>query len=87
MDGQRRAELVHSLVADVLVELGVSAEKLTALDQAILLRDGDYLGRRFTCDTIRVVWMVEEESLEFYHESGELLRMIDLRGLGERKAA
>jgi hypothetical protein len=78
MDEKGGAEMVHSLVTDVLRELGVSDEKLASLDQAILLRDGDYVGRRFDCEMIRVVWVVEEQMLEFYHEDGQLLRTIDL---------
>jgi hypothetical protein len=43
--------------------------------ESVLVRDGQYCGRRFLTDTLQAVWFVEENELKFYGEDGSLLRV------------
>ena len=53
-----------------------TAQGVTDLDdccETILIRDGFYCGRRFTCDSHRAIWFVEERLIKFFGEDGEFL--------------
>ena len=41
--------------------------------ETILIREGFYCGRRFTCDSHRAIWFVEEKVIKFYSADGEFM--------------
>ena len=53
-----------------------TAQGLSSLEdfcETILIRDGFYCGRSFTCGGLRAVWFVEENVLKFFSQSSGLL--------------
>jgi hypothetical protein len=53
-----------------------AAQGLDSLEdfaEAIMIRDGHYCGRLFTCGGLRAVWFVEENRLKFFGRNHELL--------------
>lgn len=41
--------------------------------ETVLIRDGFYCGRCFTCDAVRAVWFAEENIVKFYGADGQFL--------------
>ena len=41
----------------------------------ILVQNGHYCGRRFTCGRLQAIWFVEEGELKFYGEDGSVFKM------------
>jgi len=62
---------VRARVQEIFVELGVAADQ--PIQEAILIKDSHYCGRRFQCDGVQVVWFVEENQLKLYGRDGSLL--------------
>jgi hypothetical protein len=62
---------VRSRVKDIFEEMGARVDQ--AVDEAILIKNGHYCGRRFLCDGVQVVWFVEENQLKLYDRDGSLL--------------
>jgi hypothetical protein len=67
----QQVERVRQFVKAALAERGVhSSEELC---ETILVRDGYYCGRCFTCGDYRAVWFLEENIIKFFcRESGLL---------------
>jgi hypothetical protein len=57
-------EHIRQLVKDTLTEQGV--RQLDELCETILIRDGFYCGRCFTCGEFRAVWFLEENVIKFF---------------------
>jgi hypothetical protein len=51
--------------------------------ESILIRDGNYCGRRFEADSAAAVWFVEENELKFYRPDGSVQTVVAPR-TGER---
>jgi hypothetical protein len=68
-------EFVRSLVAQTFAELGVDCRD--ALRETILIRDGNYCGRRFATEDGMAMWFVEEGQIKFYGADGSVIRVID----------
>lgn len=49
---------------------GQPAEEIV---EKILIRDGFYCGRCFTCDGFRAAWFIEEGEVKFYGPDGRFL--------------
>ena len=45
----------------------------TEIDETILIRDGNYCGRRFDGGDLRAVWFVEERELKVYGAEGAVI--------------
>ena len=54
------------------------------LFETVLIRDGFYCGRSFTCDDVRAVWFAEENVVKFYGSDGQFLQA---RGVSDRPEA
>jgi hypothetical protein len=64
-------ERVRQIVRDAFAERGVTS--FDELCETILIRDGFYCGRCFTCGEFRAVWFLEENVIKFFcRESGLL---------------
>ena len=44
------------------------------IEEAILIRDGFYCGRRFRCGPLEAVWFIEEDQLKIYNQQGVILK-------------
>jgi len=68
MQHSDQLEAVRNLVRETMQSAGV-----TGLDdcfEKILLRDGYYCGRSFSCGGHRAVWFIEEQTVKFYSPDG-----------------
>jgi hypothetical protein len=71
MEHAQLVERVRHIVKDVFAERGVTA--LAELCETILVREGFYCGRCFSCRNLRAVWFLEENVIKFFcRESGLL---------------
>jgi hypothetical protein len=68
-------EFVRNLVAQTFTQLGVDGRD--ELRETILIRDGNYCGRRFEAEGGAAVWFVEEGQIKFYGTDGSVIRVID----------
>lgn len=66
----QQVETVRQLVRQTFQAHGAASE---AIIEKILIRDGFYCGRCFSCDSMRAVWFIEENSVKFYHRDGSFL--------------
>ena len=57
-------ERVRQLVKEAFVEQGVTPQDEVC--ETILIRDGYYCGRCFTCGDLRAVWFLEENVIKFF---------------------
>ena len=71
MQHAQLVERVRQIIKQVFAERGV--EPQGELCETILIRDGFYCGRCFTCGDHRAVWFLEENIIKFFcRESGLL---------------
>ena len=68
-----------------LSELGMP--DLASHRMTLLIRDGYYVGRRFTFDGVQVVWLTAEKVVRFYDENGQVLKSVAVETVQEQKAA
>lgn len=68
-------EYIRSLVVQTFAELGVECGD--ELRETILIRDGNYCGRRFETESGMAVWFVEEGQIKFYGADGSVIRVAD----------
>ena len=68
MHNDRQTIEVRSHVRGVFLQHGASQED--PIEEAILIRDGFYCGRRFQCGELKAVWFVEEDQLKIYNQEG-----------------
>jgi len=66
-------EAIRNLVSQTFEQLGIDGEPR----ETILIRDGNYCGRRFETDSAAAVWFVEEGEIKFYGTDGAVIRVID----------
>lgn len=66
---------IRSLVSQTLSQLGMTEESEPR--ETILIRDGNYCGRRFETDHGYAVWFVEEGEIKFYDSDGAVIRTVD----------
>jgi hypothetical protein len=53
----------------------LAGESSPSVRETILVRDGQYCGRRFSTETLHAVWFVEENELKFYGQDGSVLKV------------
>ena len=74
MQHAQLTETVRRHVQQAFSELGVECPE--HFQETILIRGGNYCGRRFEGSTGHAIWFVEENQLKFFSASGELLRVV-----------
>ena len=42
-------------------------------NESILIQDGYYFGRRFTCDSLQAIWLLEDNQIRLTDDEGSLL--------------
>jgi hypothetical protein len=68
------ADRVRQSVSATLAELGCDSS--VGVEEAILIRQGVYCGRRFRCPGGYAVWFVEENQIKYYGAEGRLERVV-----------
>lgn len=63
-------ESIRDVVTHAFAELAASDVEFS---ESVLIRDGFYCGRCFTCDAFRAVWFAEENIVKFYGDDGQFL--------------
>lgn len=74
MSGEIATQSIRSLVTETFAMLGVNRPEP---QERILIRDGNYCGRRFEVDGLAAVWFVDEGQIKFYGAVGAVIKVID----------
>jgi hypothetical protein len=77
MDHATQAK-VYEVIVETLKELGIPDAMFSITDTTILVQDGFCVGRSFLCEDVRVILLSGGERIEFYDQSGGVLRVICL---------
>ncbi|MFP6751908.1 MAG: hypothetical protein VB855_09550 [Pirellulaceae bacterium] len=72
MQNDRQTNDVRNHVRGVFLQHG--ADPQDPIEEAILIRDDFYCGRRFRCGPLEAVWFVEEDQLKIYNQQGVILK-------------
>jgi hypothetical protein len=76
MDCIELLERIRSTIRARLVALGGSTDRTP--QEAILIRDGRFCGRRFDTDGLHAVWFAEENEIKFYDRDGAVHEVLEL---------
>ena len=71
---ETHVQTVRHLVMQTFTELG--SESVAPPRETLLIRDGDYIGRRFDREKFRAVWFIEENQLKFSDQDGHVIRAV-----------
>lgn len=71
MQHAQLTETVRTLVAHRFNELGIDDPE--QFRETILIRGGNYCGRRFETAAGHAIWFVEENQIKFYNAAGKML--------------
>ena len=84
MDNAPEPAPLHQAIAAGLSELGMP--DLVCRSTTFLVRDGHCVGQRLLFDEVQAVWLMAENVVQFYDESGRMLKSVEV-GAAERKEA
>lgn len=73
MHHPRVLDRVRTTIRHTLNEIG--ADESTHLQETILIRDGQYCGRRFLLDGLEAIWFVEEQQIKYYGRDGRVVKV------------
>ncbi len=74
MNGDTPVEKVRQAISAHLVSLGVPNASL--LQEAILISNGLFCGRKFQCCDYQVLWFLEEDEIKFFGPTGDILQVM-----------
>ena len=66
---------VRRLIADVFQQLRLSDADATR--ESLLIREGNYCGRRFEADRGHALWFFEEDQVKVFGTDSRVLRVIE----------
>lgn len=66
------ADSVRDLIQRTFRKLGADSQQ--SLLETILIRDGHFCGRRYSCEDRCAVWFVEENEIKFYDLNGSVVK-------------
>ncbi len=75
---------LHQLLAKNFAELGASEASLT---RTILIKDRYFIGHRYRCGRMQAVVLAGTKEIEFYDETGKLLKSVSLEDAEKKQAA
>jgi len=75
MNHAEATESVRRLIAEVFRQLRLSDDD--APRQSLLIRDGNYCGRRFDADRGHALWFFEEDQVKVFGADGRVRRVIE----------
>jgi hypothetical protein len=76
MDAGSHDRSIHQIVEGVLVELGLPEQ--ACLGTRVLVRDGYCVARVLLLESLRVVWRLDTDDVEFRDLHGRLLKHVSL---------
>jgi hypothetical protein len=79
MSHSLQLERIRHFVQQTFVQF--SADASSNVRETILVQNGYYCGRRFTCNELQAVWFVEEGELKFYGPDGTVLKVTETDAL------
>lgn len=82
MNHSAQLERIRHFVQVTLEQLAGTSH--ATLRESILVRDGQYCGRRFLLDSLQAVWFLEENELKFYGKDGAVLKVLAADGVPTR---
>jgi len=90
MDQAEILAQIRNLIREKLNHFGSTAE--VGPNEAMLIRNGHYCGRRFQSDGLQAVWFIEEQQIKFYDRDGALLEVLEvtaqiLQDFGQQRRA
>jgi hypothetical protein len=68
---------LHEAIAAGLSQLGMP--DLPCRRTTFLIRDGNCAGQRFLFDGLQAIWLIAENVIQFYDETGRMLRTVEAR--------
>ncbi|HJN09666.1 MAG TPA: hypothetical protein QF564_13310 [Pirellulaceae bacterium] len=77
MQHTHQLEAIRDIVSSTFSEY--SGAELECCE-TVLIRDGTYCGRCYTCDAIRAIWFAEENVVKFYGKEGQFLASRPVNG-------
>ncbi len=72
------ADQIRTIVFRTFLELDVDEDRLSDLDERILLDSGRYVARSYRIDDFLAMWMIEVGLVQFYDGDGNMLRTVNL---------
>jgi hypothetical protein len=75
MNHAEATESVRHLIAGVFHQLRLSDDD--APRESLLIRDGNYCGRRFEADRGHALWFFEEDQVKVFGEDGRVRQVIE----------
>jgi hypothetical protein len=85
MDNGTEAAPLHQTIAAALSELGLPEQPCRST--SFLIQNGYCTGQRFLFDGIEAIWLIAENTIQFYDENGRLLKSVSVGTVEDRKAA
>jgi hypothetical protein len=79
MNHSAQLERIRQFVQETFEQLAGISD--ATFRESILVRDGQYCGRRFLRDSLQAVWFVEENELKFYGKDGAMLKVVAADGV------
>ncbi len=76
MDHVQFLAQIRSFIQEKLNHYSGSADLVPS--EAMLIRDGYFCGRRFSCDGFGAVWFVEENQIKFFDRDGGIIEVLDI---------
>jgi hypothetical protein len=80
-----QVDAVYELAVTGFAELGASDPK--RISRSFLLQKMCYAGQRYRCEGWQAVWLVDENSIDFYDAAGNPVKTLNLVTEMDRKAA
>lgn len=78
MNHYQLTELVRARVRTLFAEMGAMQGPVDEpMDEAVLIRDGHYCGRRFEMCGNSAVWFIEENQIKCFTQEGALHSVVD----------
>jgi hypothetical protein len=72
------AEQIRTIVFRTFLEFDVDEAELDDLDERIVIDDGRYVARSYRLDDFLAMWMIDVGLVQFYDQSGNMLRTVNL---------
>ena len=85
MDTGTEVDPLHQTIAESLSELGLP--DLRCRSTSFLVQDGYCTGQRFLFNGIEAIWLIAENVVRFYDETGRTLKAVGVGTAQQDKAA
>lgn len=69
---------IRTIVFRTFLELDVDEDALSDLDERVVLDEGRYVARSYRVDDFLAMWMIDVGLVQFYDQSGNMLRTVNL---------